>query len=644
MTMKSNKENSDHQGEKHLAAEASIGSDVTPNNSGVADTERVIDTSRENVVQPQIHAKRQQDNPFEANKKVRTFLNLGNGRSVNHFSQSTRMLQRRSSPPSLLDLFPVKSDHKPFTDKQPQHPARRLNFNVGSESMNMQGRTHSDPSSASSFLSRLNAVSSDTMNGPDEKRTTSSLMPPPPLARSRTFSGLTSIGNSSSSSQSFFEAKSPFLSLDSNRRSISKSNISKTSHLLPKRLGQNRSHLKQTVLDTPFLVKPPPLSFLSHASSSSSSTELTASRIGEQGKDLDSIEGVSDHEELESSVAPSLASCTAAMSTLSPPSAKVPYSLSDVTRQRRPSLADMKDSLSCPTLDTGSLSDSDDEQVSQLKVSSPCALLSKKSDSASISTTSSTLVSKRPMTLRRHQTMISSRSEFMKTLEPSGQRRSLSLIGALTKKSLVFAPENYVPDPLREDCQILPCANFVCKPDDTTKRVTPQTVVDVLDGKYKDKYDLLYIVDCRFPYEFKGGHIKSAVNVNTTDELEQLLLQPAITDKRVLLIFHCEFSCERGPRMARHLRNQDRAANSSHYPAVFYSEVYVMQGGYSGFFKENKTYCWPEAYVEMQDEKHAKEFEEHMRSFGREFSRSASKGFLGTESRKPTKRGFYQYS
>ncbi|ORZ08848.1 Rhodanese-like domain-containing protein, partial [Lobosporangium transversale] len=114
---------------------------------------------------------------------------------------------------------------------------------------------------------------------------------------------------------------------------------------------------------------------------------------------------------------------------------------------------------------------------------------------------------------------------------------------------------------------------------------------DVLDGKYKDKYDLLYIVDCRFPYEFEGGHIKSAVNVNTTDKLEELLLQPAITDKRVLLIFHCEFSCERGPRMARHLRNQDREANAMHYPAVFYPEVYVMQGGYSGFFKENKSYC-----------------------------------------------------
>lgn len=71
----------------------------------------------------------------------------------------------------------------------------------------------------------------------------------------------------------------------------------------------------------------------------------------------------------------------------------------------------------------------------------------------------------------------------------------------------------------------------------------------MLEGKYKDEYDVLHIIDCRFPYEFEGGHIKSAVNINTTDELDKLLLQPATTDKRVLLIFHCEFSSKRAPRL-----------------------------------------------------------------------------------------------
>lgn len=71
----------------------------------------------------------------------------------------------------------------------------------------------------------------------------------------------------------------------------------------------------------------------------------------------------------------------------------------------------------------------------------------------------------------------------------------------------------------------------------------------MLEGRYRDKYDELFIIDCRFPYEFEGGHIKSAVNINTTDKLEELLFKPAITDKKALLVFHCEFSSERGPRM-----------------------------------------------------------------------------------------------
>jgi len=61
-----------------------------------------------------------------------------------------------------------------------------------------------------------------------------------------------------------------------------------------------------------------------------------------------------------------------------------------------------------------------------------------------------------------------------------------------------------------------------------------------------------------------------------------------------------------------------------------------MHGGYSGFFVANRSYCWPEGYVEMQDEKHSQEFEVHMKTFSQEFSRTASKGFLATQSKKKT--------
>lgn len=82
----------------------------------------------------------------------------------------------------------------------------------------------------------------------------------------------------------------------------------------------------------------------------------------------------------------------------------------------------------------------------------------------------------RGMILRRHQTMISSPSEFMRSFELDSKPRITDFRSSIDRKSIVFAQDNYVPNPSREDCQMLPCAYFVPKPDDTTKRITPQTV------------------------------------------------------------------------------------------------------------------------------------------------------------------------
>lgn len=38
--------------------------------------------------------------------------------------------------------------------------------------------------------------------------------------------------------------------------------------------------------------------------------------------------------------------------------------------------------------------------------------------------------------------------------------------------------------------------------------ITPQTLNSVLQGKFADKIKTYRIIDCRYPYEFAGGHIK----------------------------------------------------------------------------------------------------------------------------------------
>jgi len=107
------------------------------------------------------------------------------------------------------------------------------------------------------------------------------------------------------------------------------------------------------------------------------------------------------------------------------------------------------------------------------------------------------------------------------------------------------------------------------------------------------------IVDCRFEYEFKGGHIADAVNVSTEAELDSLLLSKPPASPAPVLIFHCEFSQMRGPTMCQLLRKRDRELNQ--YPQLFYPDVFILNGGYRQFFQTYPELCAPSAYVAMDD-------------------------------------------
>ncbi|XP_069103854.1 cdc25-like protein phosphatase twine [Argopecten irradians] len=80
-----------------------------------------------------------------------------------------------------------------------------------------------------------------------------------------------------------------------------------------------------------------------------------------------------------------------------------------------------------------------------------------------------------------------------------------------------------------------------------------------------------------------------------------------VTGRRNILIFHCEFSSERGPKMMRFLRTQDRAQNEANYPALTYPEVYLLEGGYKAFYHTEKTLCQPMDYKPMLHQGHSDE-------------------------------------
>ncbi|KAJ7694203.1 hypothetical protein B0H17DRAFT_1159248 [Mycena rosella] len=158
--------------------------------------------------------------------------------------------------------------------------------------------------------------------------------------------------------------------------------------------------------------------------------------------------------------------------------------------------------------------------------------------------------------------------------------------------------------------KLLPCHRVT---DDGLMRIDPQTLNNLLDGHYSDHADY-HVIDCRFDYEFNGGHIKGAVNLNAPGDVEDFLLRtslkkpkPSVSGdpaRKTILVFHCEFSVKRAPTFAKHLRAKDRALNNHVYPKIHYPELYILEGGYSQYFKTSTSRCLPQAYVTMDDPTH----------------------------------------
>lgn len=67
------------------------------------------------------------------------------------------------------------------------------------------------------------------------------------------------------------------------------------------------------------------------------------------------------------------------------------------------------------------------------------------------------------------------------------------------------------------------------------------------------------MIDCRFDYEYDGGHIPGAININTMPAVEDFLLGARVSKpdpcmsgdgaKKTILVFHCEFSQKRAPTL-----------------------------------------------------------------------------------------------
>ena len=117
------------------------------------------------------------------------------------------------------------------------------------------------------------------------------------------------------------------------------------------------------------------------------------------------------------------------------------------------------------------------------------------------------------------------------------------------------------------------------------------------------RYERIIIFDARFDYEFKGGHIISAINVLTQAQIQSLFERYRSVGENVLVVFHCEFSRSRGPALMQSFREFDRQVNFASYPNVCFPNICLLEGGYKQFYTEVPELCTG-GYVPMRDKKH----------------------------------------
>jgi hypothetical protein len=91
-----------------------------------------------------------------------------------------------------------------------------------------------------------------------------------------------------------------------------------------------------------------------------------------------------------------------------------------------------------------------------------------------------------------------------------------------------------------------------------TTAISAETLARLLNGELSppEGYSV-QLVDCRYPFEYEGGHIRNAVNAWRHEIVHERFFEPTAVarsdiptpDCNTILIFYCEYSQERGPRM-----------------------------------------------------------------------------------------------
>jgi len=144
-------------------------------------------------------------------------------------------------------------------------------------------------------------------------------------------------------------------------------------------------------------------------------------------------------------------------------------------------------------------------------------------------------------------------------------------------------------------------------------RIDGGTLNQLLAGYYQETIEKYVIMDCRYDYEYNGGHIKDAIHMAPEQIFDYFRDMPDpvrasnCSKRRMVIIMHCEYSTVRAPACIRLLRHYDRSVNhlrGFNWPLCSFPDVYLLDGGYRKFFDSFKNLCEPPYYVPENAKQH----------------------------------------
>eukprot|EP00466_Bigelowiella_natans_P015166 jgi/Bigna1/66960/fgenesh1_pg.2_\ len=143
--------------------------------------------------------------------------------------------------------------------------------------------------------------------------------------------------------------------------------------------------------------------------------------------------------------------------------------------------------------------------------------------------------------------------------------------------------------------------------ENSLNRISSETMIRLMKGEFAEHFDRYLVIDCRYTYEYKGGHIPGAKNIHLRQGFDDVYKETrregggSMRGDRVAVVFHCEYSKHRGPKACDYFRQLDRLNNE--YPKLTFPQLFVLDGGYRNFFRRHCEMCegnyismWDDAY------------------------------------------------